>query len=326
MKKEEYLRKLKFQLIDLPGEDLEQIEDFYEELILDGIEQGYTEDEVIARLERPEDVAGKIRAEYGGLVVYTAKGKSKEEKQGYESVDQIHTVRVQSENMRIRIRTVESGPVRVLFQPREGQDLVNFKEEDGVFSFKHERKGNSYLDWISHFFDMQVLILELPMNFAGNLWIKTKNSSVSVSGLGNLSLGEFISNNGKIHVKNSHIEKLTVQANNGKIDLSNLMGNDMEASSGNGLITARECRFTDRLVLQTQNGAVTGKNLIGDHISMQTCNGFVTGNIIGNEKDYNIESSTKNGFNNLENVASPERSKTLRAKTHNGRIQIEFTL
>lgn len=187
MKKEEYLRKLKFQLIDLPGEDLEQIEDFYEELILDGIEQGYTEDEVIARLERPEDVAGKIRAEYGGLVVYTAKGKSKEEKQGYESVDQIHTVRVQSENMRIRIRTVESGPVRVLFQPREGQDLVNFKEEDGVFSFKHERKGNSYLDWISHFFDMQVLILELPMNFAGNLWIKTKNSSVSVSGLGNLS-------------------------------------------------------------------------------------------------------------------------------------------
>ena len=56
MKKEEYLRKLKFQLIDLPGEDLEQIEDFYEELILDGIEQGYTEDEVIARLERPEDV------------------------------------------------------------------------------------------------------------------------------------------------------------------------------------------------------------------------------------------------------------------------------
>ena len=31
MKKEEYLRKLKYQLIDLPGEDLAQIEDFYEE-------------------------------------------------------------------------------------------------------------------------------------------------------------------------------------------------------------------------------------------------------------------------------------------------------
>ena len=97
-------------------------------------------------------------------------------------------------------------------------------------------------------------------------------------------------------MKNSHIEKLAVQANNGKIDLSNLMGMELEASSGNGLITARECRFTERLVMQTQNGAVTGKNLIGDNISMQTCNGFVTGNIIGNEKDYNIESSTKTGL------------------------------
>ena len=71
MKKEEYLRNLKFQLIDFPGEDLSQIEDFYEELILDGIEQGYTEEEIISKMEAPEEVASKIRAEYGGIVVYT---------------------------------------------------------------------------------------------------------------------------------------------------------------------------------------------------------------------------------------------------------------
>ena len=51
-------------------------------------------------------------------MVYTAHGKSKEEKQGYESVDQIHTVRVESENMRIRIRTVESGPVPDTFSAK----------------------------------------------------------------------------------------------------------------------------------------------------------------------------------------------------------------
>ena len=57
---------------------------------------------MIARLERPEDVAEKIRQNTAGWWLHRP-WKSKEEKQGYESVDQIHTVRVESENMRIRI-------------------------------------------------------------------------------------------------------------------------------------------------------------------------------------------------------------------------------
>ena len=117
MKKEEYLKKLRFQLIDLPAEDLEQIEDFYEELIYDGMEQGYSEEEILARLETPEEVAKKIRAEYGGLMVYTAKSASKESSQEYESSTLIHTVKVETENLRIRVRTVEEGPVRVFFKP-----------------------------------------------------------------------------------------------------------------------------------------------------------------------------------------------------------------
>lgn len=328
MKKEEYLRKLKFQLMDLPGDDLEQIEDFYEELILDGMEQGYTEEEILAKLEPAEIVAAKIRAEYGGLVVYTAKGGSRANDQnGYEASEQIHTIRVDTENLRIRLRTVEEGPVRVFFKPKDGADSVIFEEKDGVFSFSHKMKVKNplHLNWLNLFLDFNILVLEMPMDFAGNLYLKTTNGTIRAAGLGNLALGEISSSNGKIRIENSSMQDLKVQSNNAKIELSNVRGETLEAAAGNGLITARECRFDKKFSLQTQNGAVTGRNIIGDHIVLQTSNGFVTASIIGNQSDYNITSTTNNGFNNLENVYDPSRYKSLQAKTHNGRIQVEFT-
>lgn len=326
MKKEEYLKKLKFQLIDLPGEDLAQIEDFYRELIFDGMEQGYSEEEILARFESPEEVANKIRAEYGGLVVYSAKTGSKENSSEYESSELIHTVKVETENLRIRVKTVEDGPVRVYFKPKDGRDTVTFEEKDGVFSFRHEMKGTLHLSWLNLFLDFNILILELPMNYAGMLYLKTTNGAIKVAGLGGLDKGEFSSNNGSIRVENSQIEQLLITSNNAKIELSNVRGEVLEASAGNGLIHVKDCRFMQKLSLQTQNGAVTGRNLISDHITVQTCNGVVNGTIIGNQNDYNINSTTHNGFNNLDNVNEAGRHKTLLAKTHNGRIQIDFTM
>lgn len=330
MKREEYFRKLRFLLNDLPMEDLEQIEDFYLELFYDGLEQGYSEEEVLNRFDSPDEVAKKIRAEYGGLVVYTAKGKSQEEKQerqekqGYGPVDMIHTVKVQTENVRIRIRTVEDGPVRVYFKPREGQDIVTCEEKDGVFSFEHKMKGTFHLNWLNLFMEYNAVTLELPSSFAGNLWIQTKNGAIKGSGMMNLAQAEITSTNGKIKLENSKVDQLRIKSSNARIELANMSGSSAAAVAGNGIISAKECRFPEQITLETQNGTVSGKNLISDCITLQTCNGLVSGSIIGNENDYNIECSTINGFCNLNSVQSPTRTKSLNAKTHNGRIQIEF--
>lgn len=326
MRKEEFINKLRFLLSDLPMEDLEQIVDFYQELIYDGIEQGYSEEEILKRFDTPDEVAKKIRAEYGGLVVYTAKGKSKEEKHQYGPVDLIHTVRVETENLRIRIKTVEDGPVRVYFKSREGQDFVTCKEENGVFSFEHKMKSSLHLNWLNFFMDYNLLVLEMPVSFAGNLWIKTTNASIKGSGMMNLSQAEIVSTNGKIKLENSKIEQLRIKSNNARIEMTNMSGNYAEAVSGNGIITVKDCKFMEQLTLETQNGAVTGKNLIGDHIVMNTCNGLITACVIGNIQDYNLDCCTINGFCNVDSIHSEERTKSLSAKTHNGRIQIEFAM
>ena len=326
MKREEYFKELRFFLGDLPLEDQEQIEDFYQELIYDGLEQGYTEEEILRRFDTPEEAAEKIRAEYGGLVVYTAKGRSKEEKQEYGPVDMIHSIRVQTENIRIRIRTVESGPVRIYFNPREGRDVVTCSEEDGVFSFEHKMKMTFPLSWLNIFLDFNILILEIPSSFAGNLWIGTTNASIVGRGMRNLSMAEFTSTNGWIKAENCRIDRLKIHSNNAWIELANISGGKAEAVTGNGFITVKECRFPEQIFLETQNGTLTGRNLISDNLVFQTGNGLISGTVIGNESDYNIDCRTVNGFCNLDSVHMAERQKSLKARTYNGRIQIEFVL
>lgn len=185
-------------------------------------------------------------------------------------------------------------------------------------------KNSLHLNFLSFFKDFNILVLELPISFSGNLFLKTTNGTIRVSGLGSLASAKISSSNGMIRIENSSVERLSIQSNNAKIELSNVRGQRLEAAAGNGLITSKECRFDDLFSLQTQNGAVTGKNIISEHIVLQTSNGFVTASVIGNQNDYNINSTTNNGFNNLDNVFDASRQKSLQAKTHNGRIQVEF--
>jgi len=281
MKREEFLKKLKVLLSDIAREDLEQVEEYYQELIYDGLEQGFSEEQVISGFGTPEMVAQRVREEYGGLIPYSAQTKDP----GYQASDMVHTIFVEAANVRIRVRTIKTGPIRVLFQPREGCDKVTFTEKDGVFSFVHKMKGLLHLNWLNLFMDFNIIILEIPENFAGQLYIKTSNASIKVSNLNQLTKGEFISNNGKVRVENVRAE---------------------------------------RLLMQTENGIVSGNHIISDDIHMETCNGAVVGTIIGNKNDYFIESHTVNGFNNLENSMLTGKTKHLVARTANGKIHIDF--
>lgn len=321
MKREEFLKRLKQELGDIAREDIVQVEDYYQELIYDGLEQGYSEDEILARFGKPEDVARQVRAEYGGLITYSSRTS---QESGYESSEMVHTVIVNASNLRIHTRTVENGPIRVLFNPREGSDEVTFTEENGVFSFVHRTKGLFHWNWLNLFLDYNILILEIPRGFAGQLKLKTSNASIRVSNLCQLTRAELISSNGKIKAENMKAESCMIRTSNSRIELASLTGKRLDAITNNGPISAKECNFPDGVLLQTKNGGVSCRNLISDRITMQTCNGGVNGTIIGNVNDYTIQSSTVNGSNNLRNAGDAGLTKHLAAKTINGSVHIEF--
>ena len=64
MKREEFLNTLFENIPDYTKEEREEIRQYYEELICDGVEAGLDEEEVISRLESPENIAFSLKKEY----------------------------------------------------------------------------------------------------------------------------------------------------------------------------------------------------------------------------------------------------------------------
>lgn len=328
MKQEEFYNKLMEQLSEIPDMDKDQLKEYYQELICDGLEQGRDEENIIAGFGTIESIAKRIKEEYQeiGRPKQTQANTEQEyvHNPGYASTTPIHTINVEAENVRIEVVPVTSGTIRVLFNPRENCDYVTFSEQNGEFNFRHTMRNFLSWNWRSLFHGPWILTLEVPVDFAGNLRVKSSNAAISVNGLKHLANSQFITSNARIRVDNFHCNSALIQSTNASLDLNNLSGDQLEAVTNNGRVTAYGCTFTFGLLLSTRNGAVEGNNLIGDNIVMKTSNGAVRGSIIGDIRDYSIQSHTVNGSNNLQNCNYPDQKKHLVAKTSNGRIDVAF--
>lgn len=326
MKKEEFLKELMDSLTMLAPADKQQLHDYYEELFCDKLEQGLAEDEIIAGFGSPKDAAARINEEYTQYgQIDTSLPAANSNDQDYTSSTPIKTIIVEAENIRINVVAVPSGPVRVLFEPREGCDTVHFSCNNGVFLFQHTMRSFFIWNWKHLLRGAWTLTLEVPANFGGELCIKTTNASISASNLTNLSRSQFVSSNSGIRLENLKSTSLLTQTSNSRIELTNLIGSSLDAISTNGRLTAFSCAFTDRLLMSTSNSPIEVHHLISNDIVLKTSNAPVTGSISGDLREYAIASHTTNGSNNLPNYNYPDQPKHLCVKSSNGRIKIDFT-
>ena len=65
MNKQEFLSALRRKLRGLPEEDIRRALDYYSEILADRIDEGLTEQQAVAALDNPEDIAAQLRQEYG---------------------------------------------------------------------------------------------------------------------------------------------------------------------------------------------------------------------------------------------------------------------
>lgn len=327
MKQEEFLQELMAQLRELNEDDKCQLREYYEELIMDGIELGRTEDEIIAEFGPASQVADRIRkeyAEYGELLsALPARGKNPEREE-YHSDRQIHTINVEAMNMPVEVVRVKEGNVQVQFQPREGIDIVSSETIDGEFTFQHRMRIFSFnlFAWLT---GSKKIVVEIPESFDGNLYIKTSNASLNIKGLAGLKNAKLISSNGKITVSNVECKTTFIKTSNGSINLQDLKGDELEANTSNAHIAADDCIMDNALMLNTKNGAIGIHGLECSKIVLRTSNAAITGVIRGDMRDYAIQSHTSNASCNLPNYSYPDQKKNLVAKTSNARIQIEFS-
>ena len=255
MNRETFLNELMAGLTQLGPVEQRQVADYYNELIFDGVENGKPEEEIIAGFGAPEEIAAQIRAEYKSQqAVEGAPGQGAVPPRPacleYPAQEPVHTVVVDARNVRVNVRAVPGGGVRVLFQPREN-DRVTVAEKDGAFLFTHTMSIFNVWNWLDLLRGPHDITLELPLDFAGEVCVKTCNAGITVSGLSAGGKGRFVTSNARITVENCVFGSLAAKTSNGPITLSGVTGGDCEAASNNARITAEHCRFAEKLWMQT---------------------------------------------------------------------------
>lgn len=358
MTRQQFLQEFLSALEPLSQEERQQISDYYEELICDGLEQGLTEEEVLARFGSPQEEAARFRAENPPSSV-------PQEPFLYTPTGEIHTLDLSAQCAALSLVPTQDGPLCISFASDPQRDLVETSEEGGVWTFRHTLRRKR----LRHFFGFGLSGLKIqvrvPRSFHGTLILATSNASVTGEGLPSLERLTIQSTNDTIRLNTLEASNCSLETSNASIRVRNYSGQTLQAKSSNGALEgeAIRCyghhwetsnaaiRLTDaqslsltastsnsritacacearELSLVSSNASLVVDNIAGDRLSLRTSNGSITGTVRGNPEEYHLEAHTSNASCNLPSDFGPSRNaepgKELSAVTSNGRIHVDF--
>lgn len=195
----------------------------------------------------------------------------------------------------------------------------------------------------------RTMTITVPNNYAGAIDINTTNALIDVNDislLDSLSLESVngyitldkatIAGNINVHTTNSkiafnHVNSLadiTATALNAYITFDSVTAANVTAQTTNGKISAEDMIITTKMAFTTTNGQITIADIaVGNEIRLITTNGEISGNVDGPSSDYDVDSQTTNGTNNLSgyNAQTPTTAdKILYVRSYNGVINISF--
>ena len=354
MNRQQFLQEFLDALGALSQEERQQISDYYEELICDGLEQGLSEEEILARFGSPKEEATRFLAENPML-------ESQQEPSLYLPTGHINTLDLRAENVRIRIVTAEGVQPQVRFPADPDRDQVESWQEGDTWYFRHTLRRKRLQNFFGFGIVRSEITILLPKSFDGNLFVKTKNAKISGEALPSLARLTAASSNASIRLKVLKADECCLETTNASIHLTGFDGNTLavkttnasleaeaircqlqlwktcngsikltaieasrlSAATSNSRITANGCR-AEEMGLTTSNASIAFEQVSGSRLQFHTSNASITGTVCGNPDEYRIEGRTSNGSCNLPNLSGPDRAKLLSATTSNGRVHVDF--
>lgn len=276
MKKEEYLQIFINALEPLSQQERQQLRDYYEEMICDGLEQGLTEEECVAQFGDPLEAAAQFREENGGE--NTSQAPESKIVPTFPPSDGFHTLNLTAEDTRVVVEPRQQPDFRIEFTPDPERDLVESEERDGVWYFRHKIKKRPFRNFFGFFRQNDAVItVQVPVSFSGNLLIHTSNSKIFYHSLPELPQVTLTTSNARIDVENSGAQKLTCKTSNASIFLTGLRaqaGSSLEAITSNGKIQGEGLRF-DQIFCKTCNSSFSVSQADCESLELHTSNGKI---------------------------------------------------
>lgn len=314
-----------FREIDFFEEnEKEEIRSYYDELILDGMEAGVSEEVVIEQLDSPKDIAKRLKNEYSK----PEKPKMTSEDQGefgvYEAKDSVNTVKVQAEDRGIHLVESLNGKLRIRYEPQDDDEII-FYESDGMFFFK--QKQRSRFNFLKFRMQMNVspIVVEIPQKQMKLVELTTKNGGIRCNDVAVASALVIETSNGGIKLDKIQAELIDIHTTNAGITIQNVLADQCSAKSTNSAIKVNSCKIRQKLNLRTTNGSLKFEDVDATELDLNTTNGSIKGKVLGKPEDYQVYSHTTNGSNNLPNGWGVGKEKKISASTSNGTIAVEFS-
>lgn len=354
MNRYQFLQEFLDALGPLSEEEKQQISDYYEELICDGLEQGLSEEEVLARFGSPQDEARRFREE-------NPSPEPNREASLFTPSGPVHTLDLSVKEVRISLVSTEDPQlsIRFLFDPLRAH--VESRQENGVWYFRHIPGKKRLREFFGLGGMRSELTVFVPEQFHGTLLLQTRNAKINGESLPALERLEAVTSNSSIRLEKLGADVCRLKTSNAPIHLAGFVGNTLEAHSSNSSLTAEfvrcasqrwetsnsSIRLTDlqaafltaatsngrisangcqarEISLASSNSSIVFERIEGEKLTICTSNGAITGTVCGDPAEYRTEGRTSNASCNLPVCSAPERSKTLSAITSNGKIQVEF--
>ncbi len=332
MKREEYLNKLK---LTLEGHDFAQVEEaigYFDELLQDRMtDEGLPEEEAVAGMEAPEDIAARLKEERRKEHQTGIKAEPAGEQplSGVKTIraraDQVRSIRIRDRNTRLTVRGAEGEDI-VIRHPETEKIRYTFSLEGGRLSLLREPVDFASimfsLDFLAR--EMREVSVEVPRELAAELDLRTSNARLELEGFTCWGQALAATSNSSLTARNLQTKRLELTSSNGSLALQGLrVQQDLRAATSNARITAEDVFAPQSLTLKTSNGSISVSKLDSREISLTTSNSGVKGTLPGKLEDYTVKASTSNGKNSLPRERAGG-DKALTVHTSNGSISLGF--
>jgi len=258
-------------------------------------------------------------------------------------------INVEEVNNKVVINSSDTATTVSISVYENNHEYYTTSEDDTDFSIEYHND----IPWNIRLFYIPVntrtMTITVPTSYQGSLDINTTNAVIDVmdiSLLGELNLESVngyitvedvsVAQDLYVHTTNSKIElndvtclgDITTTSMNAYIKFTNVTASNVTASTTNGKIAGNAMDVTTKVSFTTTNGQVTVNDMnVGSEIRLITTNGEISGNVDGPATDYDVDSATTNGTNNLAGYNSQNPTtddKILYVRSYNGVINITF--
>ena len=338
MKRGEFLKRLLDGLSFMTEGERRSVQEYYEEMLDDALEEGGREEEALAGFGAPEEIAQRMAAEY------VPPAQAAEKAGGNTAARQdVKLISIFTEAATVQLSEAGVEKPQVTWENMDEWDTIDVTEENGVLRVQHSRKAPLRIRALFTVINRRIQ-RDVPYAYAGSAPIEVKNGAIRLEGMKHLAQVGCNAHNGAvraagcaacalaIEARNGAVkltaceaQALAVQAYNGAVCLEACTGGSVKVQGRNGAVRLTDCDFAQLLELGNQNGAMQVQGAgPADCIRLSNKNGSVTAGVNGKEDDYSIDIHTVNGRCTPPACVRPRAGKTLYAHTVNGKVDIRF--